>query len=185
MENVARPCWPASASRPDDQAGVQATRQQAPDGHVGHQPALHGDAQRREHRVLPVPLGPVGALLAPGEVGFPICGGGMAPVGFDRHERWPAAAWSPRAESCAAAAPRSGRTDSGAGRRGRCGCRRRRRRAVPAGTTRTGSGAASSVTYSGLTPNRSRPSSTRPLSRSTSANANMPLRWSTKRSPQW
>ena len=73
--------------QPDDQAGVDSARQQAPDGHVGHQASLHRQAQRRENRVLPITFGPLGPLLAPGEVGFPIRRRGSAPVGLDRHQR--------------------------------------------------------------------------------------------------
>ncbi len=31
--------------KPDDQAGVDSARQQAPDGHVGHQASLHRQSQ--------------------------------------------------------------------------------------------------------------------------------------------
>ncbi len=43
---------------------------------------------------------------------------------------------------------------------------------------------ATSARYSGLMPRRSRASSTRPLSRSTSAKENIPMNRSTQRSPQ-
>ncbi len=71
----------------DDEAGIDAARQQASDGHVGHQPALDGDPQGLENRVLPVLFGPVGGLLAAAEVRFPVGGRRRAAVRLDRDQR--------------------------------------------------------------------------------------------------
>src|SRR6476619_3405789 len=83
IENVARPCWPASASSPTIR--LESTPPES------RQPTVDREAQRRENRVLPITFGPVGPPLAPREVGFPIRGGGTADfslgIGLDRHQR--------------------------------------------------------------------------------------------------
>ena len=71
----------------DDQAGVDAARQQAANRDVGDQATFDREAQRRENRVLPILFGPVGAVVVPGEVRRPVRRGRSTPVGFDGDER--------------------------------------------------------------------------------------------------
>ena len=52
--------------QPDDQARVDATRQQTADGHVGDQSAIDGHPQSLENRILPITFGPVGPVTARG-----------------------------------------------------------------------------------------------------------------------
>ena len=57
----------------DDQAGVDAARQQAPDGHVGHQPALDGDAAATSRTASSQSCSDQSArLVAAAEVRFPV-----------------------------------------------------------------------------------------------------------------
>ncbi len=72
--------------QPDDQAGVQATRQQAADGDVGDEAALDRGAQRGEDRVLPVGLRPVGALGGALEDRLPVGLLRSRAVGLDAHD---------------------------------------------------------------------------------------------------
>jgi hypothetical protein len=57
MENVIRPVLARLGEQPDDDAGVDAARQQHADRHVGHHAALHRGAQRRQQAVAPLLVG--------------------------------------------------------------------------------------------------------------------------------
>ena len=53
---------PGFGEESDDQAGIQATRQQAAHRYVGDETAFHRGPKRGEDRLLPLRLRPVGAL---------------------------------------------------------------------------------------------------------------------------
>ena len=82
-----QPVLTGFGQQPDDQAGVDAARQQASDRYVGDQPALDREPQRGENRVLPIAFGPVRPVLAAAEVGLPVRRRGATTVGLDRDER--------------------------------------------------------------------------------------------------
>ncbi len=73
--------------QPDDQAGVDAARQQAAHRHIGDKAPFDRDAQRGQNRVLPIAFGPVRPFVAAAEVGRPVRRGGGRTVGLDRNER--------------------------------------------------------------------------------------------------
>ena len=57
----------------DDEARVEAAREQHADRHVGDEPALDGEAQRRLDRVAPLVVGAVPAGLGPAVTGPSTC----------------------------------------------------------------------------------------------------------------
>jgi hypothetical protein len=66
---------------------VHTAGEQAPNRDVSDESTLDRGAQRREHGVFPVTLGPVGPVVVPGEVRLPIRRAGALPIGFDGQQR--------------------------------------------------------------------------------------------------
>ena len=175
IENVSRPRWPCLGEQRDDQARVQPAREQ--DARPARRPpsAVDRDAQRLEQRVLPVLRRPVRARRVAREGGSQYTLLAAPAVGLDDQHASPAAACARRAGSSAARARPSASSGSGAAPPGRRACRRRPARSS-AGQRRGDAqpAAGQSARYSGLIPSRSRASTSRPLSRSATANANIP-----------
>ena len=176
-----QPRCPASASSATTRLESMPPESSTPTGTSATMRRSHRDAQRVEHGALPVALAssPRGSRRG---TPAPVDGPRGAAVRMDdahgRGRQLPHAGQDgPRSRHDRVEAHvvvQRHRIDRGVHVAGGEQCRQRRGEPQPARRLER---------YSGLMPSRSRPSTSRPLSRSSTAKANMPRKWSTQRVP--